>query len=376
MTTRTVAELLAQTAKNFTELLGPISISDLLAAVTSELGHEEALDRFCIQHSNARSAPPGWRTTHLARALPPGSILHIFESGSPQPAIHTLMCGLLLGAHNLCKIPKGGLHELRAFRDALPAELKNEVEISETLPSEWIENSDAITAHGSHEFISAIRAKIKPHQIFLAKCRRIAFSVVFEDSIYETPRAAARDVSLFDQHGLFSPHVIYVAETGHLDPVSYARQLAAAMEEFDRQSPRRLLDADSEALISTIRTSYRFKASNNRKTTAIWESKGSTNWTVIFEADPTFSVSCLNRLIFVKPLPRSFPVALAQVRPLLGAAAVHPATLENAALLAKTGVSRICPFGRLHTPLATWHNDAAQNLAPLVRWVDYEQPAR
>lgn len=376
MTTRTAAGLLAKTAEQFSGLLGPVSQADLLAAVTAELGHEEALDRFCIQHSNARTAPPGWRVTHFARALPPASVLHIFETPSPQPAIHALMCGLLLGAHNLCKVPAGGLPELRAFRDALHPDLRNEVEISETLPAVWLERADAVTAHGSEEFIAGIRARVKPWQIFLAKRRRLAFGVVFEDSIYETPPAAARDVSLFDQHGLFSPHVIYVAETGHLDPRSYARQLAAAMEEFDRRSPRRPLDADSEALIATIRTSYRFKASNDRKSTAIWESQGSTNWTVIFESDPVFSTSCLNRLVFVKPLPRSLTVALAPVRPLLGAAAVHPATQENAALLAKAGVSRICPFGRLHTPIATWHNDAAQNLAPLVRWVDYEQPAR
>jgi len=32
----------------------------------------------------------------------------------------------------------------------------------------------------------------------------------------------------------------------------------------------------------------------------MWCSRGSTAWTVIFEADPRFQASCLNRFIYVK----------------------------------------------------------------------------
>lgn len=376
MTTRTIAEMLAATAAGFEPLLGPVTAADLLALVTGELGHEEALDRFCIHHSNARTAPPGQRVTHFTRALPPAAILHLFETAAPQTAIHSLIRGLLLGAHNLCLTPPDGIPELAAFREALPPELRGEVEISAQLPPHWHETAGAVVAHGSDDFLAAARARLKPGQIFLPKRRRLAFGVIFEDSIYETPPAVARDVSLFDQHSPFSPHVIYVAETGHLDPRTYARQLATAMEEFDRRQPRRPLGPRAAALINSLRASYRFRASNDRKTTAIWESQNSTNWTVIYEADPSFSVSCLNRLVFVKPLPRSLHITLSDVRSQLGTAAIHPATHDNAALLARLGVTRVCPFGRLHTPLATWHDDGGQSLAPLVRWLDYEQPAK
>jgi hypothetical protein len=94
---------------------------------------------------------------------------------------------------------------------------------------------------------------------------------------------------------------------------------------------------------------------------------------VIFDAVARFTPSCLNRVIFVKPLPVKMEDALATVRPYLSTIAIWPATSESAHRARELGATRICSIGRMQDPPFAWHQDGGQNLAPLVRWIDFEK---
>ena len=107
----------------------------------------------------------------------------------------------------------------------------------------------------------------------------------------------------------------------------------------------------------------------------VFQSAGSTAWTVAFDAHHGFPRSPLNRFVFVKPLPANLPGALAEVRPYLSTAGIWPATRANAVLAAKIGVSRVCPIGRMQLPPLTWHQDGQPPLGRLVRWIDAELAA-
>ncbi len=376
MTARETAPLIAAAARHFAHLLGRVKAEDLLALITIELGHEEALDRFCIQHSNARTAPPGDVFTQYSRAVAPGVILHLFDDHDPVGALHSLMRGLLIGAHNLVRLPSSGLDEVTAFRDVLHPDLANEIEISRSVPARWMEDADAVIAHGDDEFLRKTRGTVRHDQIFIGRMRRIAYALIFEDSLYESTGLLAADISRHDQLAPGCPHVVYVGESGHLDPRSYARQLASAMQDYEKRHPRReLLDAE-DALITNLRTSYRLKAEREPKAFGLWESPGSTAWTVIFESDPLFSVSCLNRVVFVKPLPPSLTPALASVRGRIGTVGIYPTDIAYAHTLAKFSFPRICPVGKMNTPPPTWHHNGGQGISPLVRWIDFDQPPR
>ncbi|MGH8023923.1 MAG: acyl-CoA reductase, partial [Limisphaerales bacterium] len=104
---------------------------------------------------------------------------------------------------------------------------------------------------------------------------------------------------------------------------------------------------------------------------------GSTAWTVIFEADPRFQVSCLNRFVYVKPisdlkaLMESADVIRTKVST-VGIAAADEAVAELAARLAHWGATRICPLGQMQTPPLTWRHDGRPPLADLVTWADLE----
>src|SRR5260221_4416630 len=131
MKTRELAAHLGAAAAHF-PFLGSVTSHDLLALVHAELGHAEVLDDF---------QPYGG---HYAMAVGPATILHIISGNTPAAGLQSLIRGLLLGAHNLCKVPSSGLPELTEFRDALPQELASRVEIKRELSVEWLENADAV----------------------------------------------------------------------------------------------------------------------------------------------------------------------------------------------------------------------------------------
>ncbi len=353
MTTREIATHLARTSRAF-PLLGEITREDLLTLVTTDLGHPDSLDDF---------QPCG---THRARAIAPRTILHVISGNTPHAGLQTLLRGLLLGSHNLCKIPRTGAPELNAFAAALPPVLANRVEISSDLNDEWLTHADALVVFGDDDTIAHFRALTRPDQIFVAHGHRVSFGVIFGDHAGAAP-AAARDASLFDQQGCLSPHLFYVAR----DARSFAARLAHEMEAFEKHSPRGKLGPSESAAIAEVRATAAFRAAQGEEV-ALWQSRDSTAWTVIFQNSTAFIPSCLNRVIRVLPLPDDLPAALAPVRLHLSTVGIWPVTDEIVARLADTGVSRICPLGNMQNPPLTWHADGQRALAPLVRWLDWE----
>lgn len=354
MTTRKIANALAAAAQKF-PLLGEITERSLLDVVRWELGHEDILDGF---HTYAGQQ---------AMAVGPGKILHIISGNTPHAGLQSLIRGLLLKAHNFCKIPSAGLPELAQFRDLLPDVLKQRVEISTQLPPEWLRDAGAIIVFGDDDTVEHFRKLSQPGQIFAGHGHKVSLGIVFEDRGFESVPHAARDASLFDQQGCLSPHLFYVGG----DAEKYASLLASEMEAFNAATPRSEITAAESAAIAAVRNDFAFRAANGSQV-KIWKSAKGTDWTVIFDADTRFVPSPLNRVIFVKPLPDSWEEALSGVQDHLGAISIWPSTAENAERVARLGATRICRTGCMQTPHFTWHQDGAQTLAPFVRWIDYE----
>ena len=63
---------------------------------------------------------------------------------------------------------------------------------------------------------------------------------------------------------------------------------------------------------------------------------------------------------------------LEPVSSFLQCAAVAGCDDADRARLARLGVSRLCPPGRMGTPTMVWHHDGEGCLASLVRWCDEE----
>ena len=112
--------------------------------------------------------------------------------------------------------------------------------------------------------------------------------------------------------------------------------------------------------------------------TLLWTSPDSTAWTVVFEADPRFQLSCLNRFVYVKPV-SSLQEALACAEPIrdnistVGLAATSIRGAELAMELAQWGATRICPLGQMQSPPLGWRHDGRPSLGDLVEWTDLEK---
>jgi acyl-CoA reductase LuxC len=137
------------------------------------------------------------------------------------------------------------------------------------------------------------------------------------------------------------------------------------------------LPVETAAAISARRSIYEVRAAHSPDTRH-WSSKGSTAWTVLYESDPRFQLSCLHRFIYVKPV-KDLTAALQSADAVRGKVSTAGVAAPDADLpklvleLARWGVTRVCPIGQMQNPALTWHHDGRPALEDLVTWTDWEK---
>jgi len=332
---------------------GPITVNDLNAWLNSELGNEFALDQF-IPHGPLQS-----------KAIAPKCVLHIVSGNTPHAAFQSLIRGLLIGSHNIVKIPSAGLDPFTNALKHFPEALGELIEIHTTLDDEEWCRADAIIAIGSDESIAAIHQQVKPHQHFIAHGHKISIAIAYDD-LGTAARLAARDVSLFNQQGCLSIHAIYTLG----DSQHFAELLAIEMESFSLHNPPEPISTSEAGAIRNLRETVRFHASND-PSVKLWESTDNLNWTVIHDTNPTLQHSCLNRCVYVKPLPSTLDTGiLGNESAYLSTIAIHPFDIAKAKSLEQLPAHRICPLGESQQPSLFWHHDGIATIASLVKWKD------
>lgn len=238
-------------------------------------------------------------------------------------------------------------------------------------------HADLVIASGSDESLASIRHRVRGR--FIGYGHKVSFSVIGKDTLVQSQqlaRNAAYDVALFDQQGCLSPQLIYVQEDGRTSPKEFAALLAQELAYWQQKLPRGTIPQNASVAIRRVRDETEWQALSG-KDVALFASSNGTEWTVIYEADPTFIPSPLYRTIRVKPLASftQLPALLAPWRSYLEAAgvAVSQENLSAAAkVLGQVGVSRLCPIGKLQTPPVSWRHGGRPRVADLVRWVDVE----
>jgi hypothetical protein len=244
--------------------------------------------------------------------------------------------------------------------------------------------ADCVTATGSDETLAAIRARLPAKTRFLGYGHRVSFgfvdsAVLHGSSARQIISNAADDVVAWNQLGCLSPHVIYVESGGEVSPEQFAELLADELERREQTEPRGELATEHAAVIASRRAFYEVRAAAQAEGlgTLMWHSKNSTAWTVIYEADPRFQLSCLNRFVYVKGV-KDLQEMLQNAESVrdqvstVGIAAPERKTHELAEQLARWGVTRVCPLGRMQNPPLTWRHDGRPVLGDMVTWTDME----
>jgi hypothetical protein len=237
--------------------------------------------------------------------------------------------------------------------------------------------ADIVIASGSDESLASIRQRVRGR--FIGYGHKVSFSVIGKDSLAQSQQLAhdaAYDVALFDQQGCLSPQLIYVQEGGVASPKEFATLLAQELAYWQQELPRGAIPRNASTAIRRVRDEAEWQALAG-KDVALFASSNGTEWTVIYEADPTFISSPLYRTIRVKPF-----TSLIQLSSLLtpwhsyleaaGVAMNHRHLPAAAEVLGRAGVSRICPIGKLQTPPLSWRHGGRPRVADLVRWVEVE----
>lgn len=357
---------------------------NLHALLVQELGHAHRLDELCATAAESK-------LQRAAMVRGPELLVHIAAGNIPNPALLSMILGLLTRSAQFVKCARGASFLPRLFAHSLyeaDSKLASCLEIAEwaggdaTLEEPLFAEAACVTATGSDATLADVQRRLPRGVRFVGYGHRASFGYVTHGvlsgfGVKKIVVRAAEDVIAWNQWGCLSPHVIYVETGGAVSPELFAERLAEELSRCEADEPRGEISVEQAAVIASRRDFYRVRALAGRET-QLWPSEGSTAWTVVFEADPRFQLSCLNRFIYVKAV-ADLDEALRQADSVrgqvstVGIAAHDDEARELAARLARWGVTRVCPLGQMQNPPLTWRHDGRPALGDLVEWTGWEQ---
>ncbi len=324
--------------------------------------------------------------SHRSQAYGPTMTTHVLAGNILGVGLPGLIAATLLGSPSLVKTASA---DPLFFALWAAAVAKQDPEIGECLAVLWwsggrtdlevvaFDRADVVIAYGNEQTIHELQGRVRCR--FLGHGHRLSFGVIGRgvlSTAQEIAERAAYDASLFDQQGCLSPHLFYVEEGGKLSPREFAQLLASAMAKWADRLPPGSLTRDEAAAVRKFRAGYEAQGLAGKEI-ALFTHPQRLDYTVIYDADPRFSPTCLHRTVLVKPVADLLEVAglLKSWRPYLQAAGVA-VTPERIGILAgqlgQAGVNRICPIGRMQVLPLTWHQEGRFLLGDLLRWTDLE----
>ncbi len=372
------ASMISQILSSFMTMMNGDTLKLLLK---EELGDPLVLDEF----------RPRQHADGLSRAYGPELTTAVFAGNVPAIALPNTIYALLMKSAILGKSSSEEPLFATLFAQSI-AEVDPDLARSVAMVAwkggdEEIERiafgaADAVVVYGSEHSVNEVRKRVPPGVRFISYGHKLSFGVIgrealSQDKVKRTAMLAATDASVFDQQGCLSPHVFYVEEGGDTTARDFAGLLAEAMETFNIGIPRGKISPDEAANINQLRGRYEFREYSDDGI-ALHTSSPGTDWTVIFEQDPKFEPSCLNRTIRVKPVKDVMEVA-ELVKPLkaylqtMGAALPESRVIPLAEEMGKLGMDRIPPLGRMTAPSLLWRHDGRFNLLDFLRWTDVEK---
>jgi hypothetical protein len=371
---------LANGLDSFFRTLTPEAFNVLLQ---QDHGHVRRLDEFCATDAERTAG-------RAALANAPEFLVQIAAGNIPSSTLSSLVLGLLARSAQFVKCARGAAFLPRLFAHSLyemEPKLGACLEIAEwrggdpDLEEALFTSADCVTATGSDETLAGIRKRLPARVRFLGYGHRVSFAFVSSRVLsglnaQRTVERAATDIVAWNQQGCLSPHVVYVEAGGALTGERFAEALAAEFERREVTEPRGEVPVEAAAAIASRRSFYEIRAAHSPDTRH-WCSKNSTAWTVVYEADPRFQLSCLNRFIYVKSV-KDLNEALESAESVrgkvstVGLAAAKDQAQEMATALARWGVTRVCPLGRMQQPPLAWRHDGRPALGDLVTWTDWE----
>lgn len=331
------------------------------------------------------------------RAFGPELLVHNWAGNVPALALWSMVCGLLVKAGNIGKLPSAEPLFAGWF-----ARLLAEVHppIADCFAVVWwrgagddgasalYAQADTVLAYGGNEALDAIRRRLPVTTRFLPHGHKLGFGMISATALdtLKAPalaRLAAWDVMRYDQQGCYSPHVFYVQRGGAVSPRAFADYLAAELANLQRRFPRRPLDVEDSAAVAKWQQAVEWKVLSASASETADQLIGppSAAWSVAYsDTLQPLAPTAMQRtiqVVGVDALDDVVPVLAPHSRFLqtAGVAAAPAELFRLAGLLGAVGVTRISAIGAMSAPEAGWHHDGRFNLLDLVRMTEIEQSA-
>lgn len=328
----------------------------------------------------------------FARAFGPELLMHIWAGNVPGLPLWSLICGLLVKAGTLGKLP-GNEPLMASWFAQLLAEI--DPKLGECIAVVWWKGGDALTeqtwlrqadvvvAYGGNHTLAAIQQQLPITTRFLPHGHKISFGLVARSALNirqgsELARRVAYDVMRYDQAGCYSPQMVFVERGGKVSPDEFAAYIAHELSTLSRKYPRRPLTLEERNSIAAWRNGEEIRALAGDRTLYGDPAEG---WAVVCVAHvEALSPSALGRtlkVVAVDSLDEAIAV-VAQQRVFLqtvGVAATPQELFRVSALLGEVGVTRITAFGHMTSPEAGWHHDGRFSLLDLITFTEIESSA-
>ena len=348
---------------------------DMVAALERELGNPAALDAF-VSTAKGRSM-----------ALGPELVGGIFSANIPALPHLTVMRAFLVKAACFGRVSIDEPIYLPLYAESL---LEIDPELAECLAvvhwdrkdraceAAFLENLDHLIAYGGDSALSELASRLPPGVRATWHGHRMGFAYVGRPALLGGVSALAErlafDFSIFDQHACLAPQACFVERGGAVSPAAFAKALSDAMADWLDELPPRELDVGESAALRSALDSASLRELMGEGSTRVISPRDRLQGAVVLETPARFEPVPLDRFVRVIPVDGvdELLTYLEPVRAYLQCAALAGCDERVRRLLARLGVSRLCPPGRMGTPTMVWHHDGEGCLASLVRWCDEE----
>ncbi len=330
----------------------------------------------------------------LVRALPKGVALHVGAGNVFLGILDSMVLGFLTKNVNVVKLSSSGSNFINLFMQALQEVDEKGVLAGSAAVVSWkggsqgleeavLKHVNAVFVWGGYDAVQAYR-KIAPIDVRVEGFGpKTSVGVVFESCVdYEgmdnVAGRAALDASLWDQAACSSLHTLYIVAPAKRHKELAAKFLESAKSHFSRlaaELPPGRLSPDEQVEITRARELARVDQALGNA--GYVSSAPSTAWTVIYEKDPVYRVSPLNRVLYVKTVE-----SIEQVRDLLmpmrgyiqtvgvGGSIERKKVLET---LGPAGIARVVKLGKMLEEAAGSPHDGIYPMMSLVNWVPIEE---
>lgn len=330
----------------------------------------------------------------LLRAVPKGVVLHVGAGNVFLGILDSLVIGLLTRNVNIVKLASGGSNFINLFMEALKEVDDKKILSGSIAVVSWkggqagleeavLKHVNAVFVWGGYDAVQAYR-RIAPIDVRVEGFGpKTSVGVVFESCInYEgmdnVARRAAIDASLWDQAACSSLHTLYLIAPAKRHKKLAAEFLQAAKKHFAQlaaELPQGRLSPDEQVEITRARELA--KADKAMGAADFVSSFPKTDWTVIYEKDPVYRVSPLNRVLYVKTV-ETLEEVRAQLMPLrgyiqtvgVGGSIERKKVLDT---LAPAGIARVVKLGKMLEEANGSPHDGVFPMLSLINWIPLEE---